>query len=352
MFIENILNFFLENNTSNDYLISAGIFLGLFLIFKFFDSYFVYVLKRVTKKTKLTWDDIVIDFLEAIKWPFYAYLAFYIAILYLVLPEILSKILYYILVVFITFYISKGIISISNHFFERYKEKKKRKNEKASESMINVMKFIAKIFIWTFALLMVLYNFGIQITPLIAGLGVAGIAIGLALQNILGDLFSAFAIYFDKPFEEGDFIILGKDMGVVKYIGIKSTRIQALGGQELVVSNRELTSIRIDNYKKMNTRRVLFNFGVEYDTSNNKLKKIKKILEDILKKEEHATLDRVHFKEFGNSSLNFEVVYYVESNDYNVYMDTQEKINLKIKESLEKEKINFAFPSTSVYMKD
>jgi small-conductance mechanosensitive channel len=352
MFIENILNFFLENNSSRDYIISAGIFLGLFLILKFFNSYFVYILKKITKKLKTTWKNLVIDFLEAIKWPFYAYLAFYIATAYLVLSEILSKILFYILIVFITFYISKGVISISNHFFERYREKKKRKNEKTSESMINVMKFIVKILIWTFALLMILYNFGIQITPLIAGLGVGGIAIGLALQNILSDLFSAFAIYFDKPFEEGDFIIVGNDMGVVKYIGIKSTRIQALGGQELVVSNRELTSIRINNYKKMNTRRVLFNFGVEYGTSNNKLKKIKKILEEIIKKEEHANLDRVHFKEFGNSSLNFEVVYYVDSKDYNVYMDTQEKINLKIKESLEKEKISFAFPSTSVYMKD
>ena len=186
---------------------------------------------------------------------------------------------------------------------------------------------------------------------LIAGLGIGGLAVGLALQGILGDLFSAFTIYFDKPFEEGDFIIIGNDMGTIKHIGIKSTRIQALGGQELVISNSELTSTRVNNYKKMDTRRVVFGFGLEYKTSVAKLEKIKKIVEGVVKKEKHSTLDRVHFKGFGDSSLDFEVVYYVDSNDYNIYMDVQEKINLGIKGLIEKEGVSFAFPSRTVYTK-
>lgn len=354
MVLDTITGFFAfmnENNTNEAYLTAIGIFLGLFLFFKLFDYYLIYIFKRATRKTKNSWDDWVVNFVEGIHWPFYAYLAIYISALYLKFPDLINRILKYILVLFIAYYISKGLISVSNHMLDRYKEKKKKKDKSTNESMINVLKIIAKIIIWTLALLMVLSNFGIEITPLIAGLGIGGIAIGLALQNILGDLFSAFAIYFDKPFQEGDFIIVGNDMGVVKNIGIKTTRLQALGGEELVISNSELTSTRINNYKKMNTRRVVFEFGVEYDTNVTKLKKIKKIVSDIVSKTKNAKLDRVHFKKFGDSSLVFEVVYYIDTNDYNTYMDVQEEMNLKIKEAVEKQNVGFAFPSRTIYFK-
>lgn len=183
------------------------------------------------------------------------------------------------------FYVAKGLINVSNNLLDKYGEKRKAKGKSSKESMIGVLKLISTGAIWIIASLMVLSNLGIEITPLIAGLGIGGLAVGLALQGILGDLFSAFTIYFDKPFEEGDFIIIGEDMGTIKHIGIKSTRIQALGGQELVVSNSELTSTRVNNYKKMNTRRVVFNFGLEYKTPVIKLKKIKKMVEEIIKKE-------------------------------------------------------------------
>ena len=245
---------------------------------------------------------------------------------------------------------AKGIIGVSDHALDRYKRKREKKGKNTGESMISVLKFLAKLIIWTVALLMILSNLGINITPLIAGAGVAGIALAFGVQAILNDLFSAFVIYFDKPLEEGDFIIVGEDMGVVKHIGIKTTRIQALGGQELVISNSELTSSRINNYKKMDKRRIVFSFGVEYSTSTEKLKKVKKVVEEIIKKMEGADLDRVHFKDFGDSSLNYEVVYYVGTSDYNKYMDVQEQINLQIKEKLEKIGVAFAFPSRTVYM--
>lgn len=345
------INFFVENNSSSDYLIALGIFILLFIVFKVFDSYIVYTIKRVTKKTKTTWDDIIIDFIEGINWPFYAFVSFYIAAISLSLPDFIRNILNFLFILIIIFYAAKAIVNIVNHGLDRYKERKKRKKETTSESMIYVMKLLMKIIIWSLAFLLFLSNLGINITPLIASLGIGGIAVALALQSILGDLFSAFTIYFDKPFEEGDFIIIGEDMGVIKHIGIKTTRIQALGGQELVVSNSELTSSRINNYKKMQLRRVVFSFGVEYKTSVAQLKKIKKVVENIISKTKRARLDRVHFKAFGDSSLVFEVVYYIDSNDYNLYMDIQEKINLEIKEKIEKMDIDFAFPSRSVYMK-
>ena len=226
-------------------------------------------------------------------------------------------------------------------------------------SMIKVLGLFAKIVVWILILLTVLTNLGVEITPLIAGLGVGGIAIALALQVILGDLFNAFVIYFDKPFKEGDFIIIGSDMGVVKNIGIKTTRIAALSGQELVISNSDLTNYRINNYKKMERRRVPFSFGVTYDTPAKKLEKIKTLVGTILEnankkfgeKKAPITLDRVHFKSFGDSSLDYEVVYYVPTADYNKYMDIQEYINLNLIKTFEKEKIEFAFPTRTIYMK-
>lgn len=343
-------DFFVMNNTLSSYLTASVIFLGLFVLFFVFDRYLVYVLKRASTKTKTTWDDVVIDFVEGITLPFFVYVSFYIGAITLVLPVFVRSILDFLLVLFIVFYAARAVINIASHGLDRYKESRKKKKKATSESMIGVMKIIAKVVIWTIALLLFLGNLGVEITPLIASLGIGGIAVGLALQSILGDLFSAFAIYFDKPFEEGDFIIIGSDMGVIKHIGIKSTRIQALGGQELVVSNSELTSTRINNYKKMQLRRVVFSFGVEYKTSGAQLKKIKKIVEEIITKTPRARLDRVHFKAFGDSSLDFEVVYYIDSNDYNLYMDTQEKINLSIKERVEKLGVGFAFPSRTVYL--
>jgi small-conductance mechanosensitive channel len=350
MGLNDLIQEILQNNSSSDYWIALGMFVLLFVIFKVFDSWGVYKLKHLSKKTKITWDDTAIDFLESIKWPFFAYLAFYIGASYLTLPEIVDKVIGFILMVFIIFYLAKGLISVASHGLDRYKKKREKQGKGSGDSMIGVMKFLAKLIIWVIAFFMVLSNLGINITPLLAGAGIAGIAIGLALQNVLGDLFAAFAIYFDKPFEDGDFIIVGNDMGVVKHIGIKTTRIQALGGQELVMSNSELTSSRINNYKKMDKRRIVFSFGVEYNSTPSQLKKVKKVVEDVIKKVDGADLDRVHFHKFGESSLDFEVVYYVGTSDYNKYMDTQEEINLQIKEKVEKLGVGFAFPSRSIYM--
>ncbi len=294
---------------------------------------------------------IIADIIKGIKWPFYAFISFYLTMLFLELPQRVSDGLNFLLLIFLIIIIAYGISKISSYFFEEYKEKRKEKKESSNESMIKVLNTITNFLIWTLAILMILSHLGVEVTPLIAGLGIGGVAIAFALQGILSDLFAAFVIYFDKPFEEGDFIIVGDDMGVIKRIGIKTTRLQALGGQELVISNQELTSSRINNYKKMNLRRVVFSFGVEYKTKVKQLEKIKKIVSEIITKEKDAKLDRVHFKEFADSSLVFEVVYYVNTNDYRIYMDVQEKINLKVKESLEKEGIDFAFPSHSVYMK-
>jgi small-conductance mechanosensitive channel len=348
--LEAILQKTFWNNPIKEYLIALGIFLGIFLAFRLFNYAIINRLEKLAKKSKTTWDDLIIDFLKGIGWFFYLVISLYIAIQYLQLPTIINKIFYYVTIVLAGFYIAKGISKSIEHFIEIQTKKRGEKKEVGNTSMMKVFGLLAKIIIWTIALLMILSNFGIEITPLIASLGIGGIAIALALQAVLGDLFGAFVIYFDKPFKEGDFIIIGSDMGVVKHIGIKSTRIETLQGQELVVSNKELTSTRINNYKRMQKRRIQFSFGVEYDTGSKKLNKIKKIVDEIFKKVKNADLDRVHFKEFGDFSLNYEVVYYVNTADYNKYMDTQEEINLKLYKEFEKEGINFAFPTQTIFL--
>ncbi|PIN93149.1 mechanosensitive ion channel protein MscS [Candidatus Pacearchaeota archaeon CG10_big_fil_rev_8_21_14_0_10_31_24] len=348
--VQEILDFTFLGNSGNAYGLALLIFIGSLIVMYLFKTYAVALLHNASKKSKLEMDDMLADGIASLHSPFYLYLSFYLATYYLVLPEKLSHTLWVILLIFIVYYTGKFLQGMVKHYAHKEIEKRKSKDSQQGSSLLQVLSNFVSIAVWLMGLLFILTNIGVKITPLIAGLGVGGIAIAFALQTVLEDVFSAFSIYFDKPFKEGDFIIVGADMGVVQHIGLKTTRIQTLQGQELVISNRELTSTRINNYKKMRKRRISFNFGVEYGTPTKKLKKIKTIVSDIIKKEKLTTLDRVHFKSFGESSLDYEVVYYIDSSDYNIYMDTQENINLSIKDAFEKEGINMTFPTRTIYM--
>jgi small-conductance mechanosensitive channel len=205
-----------------------------------------------------------------------------------------------------------------------------------------------KIILSVIALLFIISNLGYKIDSLLAGLGIGGIAVAFALQNILRDLFASFSIYFDKPFKVGDFVVVSTDSGFIENIGLKSTRIRTLQGEELIIPNNVITDEKIHNYKQMKKRRVLFVLGVTYDTKATKLKKINLIIKEIFESIANTNLDRVNFKEFGAYSLNYEVVYYINSSNYTEYMNIQEKVNLKIFEEFEKEGIEFAYPTQTV----
>ncbi len=219
-----------------------------------------------------------------------------------------------------------------------------------TSSGVTVMTLFGRFVLWSAVLLVIMENIGVNVTTLIAGLGVGGIAIGLATQNILSDLFASLSILLDKPFEVGNFIIVGDQLGTVEKIGLKTTRLRSLGGELLVFGNSDLLSSRIRNYANFWERRVVFSFGVLYDTPSEKLKKIPETVRQIIENVEQTRFDRAHFKEFGDFSLNFEVVYYVLSPDYAVYMDIQEKINLGIFEAFETEGIGFAFPTRTIHI--
>ena len=220
----------------------------------------------------------------------------------------------------------------------------------STSSGVAVMTLFGRFVLWSFVLLVIMENLGVNVTTLIASLGVGGIAIGLATQNILSDLFASLSILLDKPFEVGHFIIVGDQLGTVEKIGLKTTRLRSLSGELLVFGNNDLLSSRIRNYAHFWERRVVFSFGVLYDTPSAKLKKIPETVRRIIESVDQTRFDRAHFKEFGDFSLNFEVVYYVLSPDYVVYMDIQEKINLGIFEAFETEGIGFAFPTRTIHI--
>ena len=228
--------------------------------------------------------------------------------------------------------------------------KRRRAVDPSSASGIHIISVVGRAALWAVIVLLVLDNLGIDVTALIAGLGIGGIAIALAAQNILGDLFSSLSIVLDKPFETGDFIIFGAEMGTIERIGIKTTRVRSLTGEEIVVSNSDLLSARIRNYKRMNERRGQFVLGVEYGTPADKLERIPQIVQGIIDAHPNLRFDRAHFKEYGNFSLNFEIVYYVNSREYLVYANANQDINLGIYRAFAEEGIAFAFPTQTLHV--
>lgn len=211
--------------------------------------------------------------------------------------------------------------------------------------------FLFRTVFFTIILLLAIDNIpGVEITALLASLGIGGIAIALALQNVLSDLFASLSITLDKPFVIGDFIIVGDLLGTVENIGLKTTRIRSLSGEQLVFSNNDLLSSRIRNFKRMTERRVVFSFGVTYQTAREKLERIPGIVTRIIQSQEKTRFDRAHFKEFGASALNFEVVYYVLSSDYNIYMDIQQAINLELYRALDELDVDFAYPTQTLHV--
>lgn len=220
----------------------------------------------------------------------------------------------------------------------------------AAVTSLGAIAVLARGLVWLLVALLILANAGIEIAPLLAGLGVGGLALALAVQTILEDLLASFSIILDKPFVVGDFLIVDDLMGGVEHIGLKTTRIRSLSGEQLVFSNKELLNSRIRNFGRMKERRVVFAIGVTYQTPREKLGKIPGMIREAIESQPGTRFDRAHFHQFGDFSLDFETVYYVAVPDYNTYMDIQQGINLHIHESFEREDIEFAYPTQTLFL--
>ncbi len=341
------LDYVFLGNEIRNYIISVIVFIFILIFLNIFKRIIIKKIKKFIERKESEIGYSLVLIVDSVKNSFYLFLSLVISLNFLEIKPIITKITTNLLLIWVIYYIVIITQILINYLLGKYLKKEK---DSSTQNAIDIFGKFIKTLLWLFASLLVLSNIGINVTSLMAGLGIGGVAIAFALQNILSDLFSSFSIYFDKPFTVGDFIIVGEHIGVVESIGIKSTRLKALQGEELIISNRELTSTRIQNFKKMEKRRIVFNFGVVYETSTMKLKKINGIVTDIINQESGSDLDRCNFNSFGDFSLNFEVVYFVLSGDYKEFMNIHERIILKIKEEFEKEKISMAFPTQTLYV--
>ena len=335
-------------NTVEAYLIALGIFIAGMILVKITEKIVLFRLKKWAEKTETTLDDFLIKRVEKSIVPLLYFGVFYAAITSLALTDKARNIIEIASLVVLTYFIVRFISSIIMFSLTYFIKKQERGEEKAKQLM--GMTVLINIIIWAIGVVFLMGNLGFDISAVIAGLGIGGIAIALAAQAILGDLFSYFVIFFDRPFEVGDFITVQDKVGTVEYTGIKTTRLRALSGEQLVFSNTDLTNSRIHNFKKMERRRVVFKLGVIYQTTADQLEEIPKIVREIIEKREDAVFDRGHFANYGDFSLNFEFVYYIIGSDYVKYMDTQQKINMEIYRTFENKEIEFAYPTQTLFV--
>lgn len=347
--IQSVLKQQYFGNTVQNYGLALIVFIGIIVGLYFFRAVVIARLKILAKKTAGDFDDFIVGLLEQIGPPVYLFVSFYIATRALTLNKAVDKVIAFAFVLVVTVKVIKLIQSCIGYGVEKIYIKAEDKDPSSIEAVKNITKIFNGV-LWACGVVFILDNLGVNISAVVAGLGIGGVAIALAAQTVLGDLFSSFAIFMDKPFKVGDFIIVGDLLGTVERIGIKTTHIRSLHGEQLIFSNSDLTSSRIKNYKRMETRRVAFRIGVTYQTTTEQVKKIPLLITDIIKGLDKAKLDRVHFFSFGDFSLVFEIIYYVLGSDYNLYMDVQQQINFAIKEKFEKEGIEFAYPTQTLFV--
>ena len=335
-------------NRVMDYLIALCIFVVSVIVVKIFQYFILKHLKKWAEKTATTIDDFIVELIKKIMLPLFYFGAFYLSLNSLNLHPFLKKNLTIMGMAILTLFVARLATNLITYIFKVYWTK--RGKDIVLERSLKGILSVIRLVVWGMAIVFFLDNLGFKISAVIAGLGIGGVAVALAAQAVLGDLFSYFAIVFDRPFEIGDFIIIGEYLGVVEHVGIKTTRIRSLGGEQLIFSNTDLTNSRVRNYKRMQKRRVVFKLGVTYQTPLEKLKVMPGIIEKVIKGIKDTVFDRAHFFSYGDFSLIFEIVYYVIGADYNKYMDTQQQINFAIKKEFEARGIDFAYPTQTVFL--
>ena len=324
---------------------AAALFLALVLVRRLGVRHLAALAARTTNRV----DDLALALFRGTRTYFLAAVALWPAANLLALPAVGARALQILAVIVAILQAGRWGNVVIAHMLE-HRVQRLREEDPAGATTLTALTVLARIGLWAALLLLALDNVGIDITALVAGLGIGGVAIALATQNILGDLFASLSIVLDKPFVVGDFIIVGDLLGTVEHVGLKTTRVRSLSGEQLVFSNADLLDSRIRNFKRMTERRVVFNLGVTYQTPEERLAAIPGLLRGIITSEPGVRFDRAHFKEYGDSALTFEVVYFVLDPDYNTYMDTQERINFAIFRRFGGDGIDFAYPTRTVHL--
>jgi small-conductance mechanosensitive channel len=334
-------------NEVRSWLIALAVAAGVLVALRLVEQVLIVRVQRVAKKTETMVDDIIIGSLRKTKLLFLLLVAVFAGSLSLDLePAVRSILLSTVMIatlIQVGVWVSRGL----QIWLEHYRE---TEEDGANRTTMNALSFVGRLILWVIVFLLVIDNLGVDVTALVAGMGIGGIAVALAVQNILGDLFASLSIVLDKPFVNGDFIAVGDMAGSVEHVGIKTTRIRSISGEQLVFSNSDLLQSRVRNFGRMAQRRVVFSLGVTYQTPAEKLERIPSLIRSAIETQEGVRFDRCHFASYGDSALNFETVYYVESSDYTQHMDILQAVNLRIYRAFEEEGIEFAYPTQTLFV--
>ena len=339
----------LADNTAQDWLVAAVIFVVVIVMLRIVIAIGLKRLRAIASKTETDVDDLVAELLEKTKFVFVALVALYAGAISLTLPPEVDDLLSTILVLGFLVQGALWANGIVNYMLGSWARQKFEADPTISTALGSVG-FLVRFAVWATFVMLALDNLNIDIGPLVASLGIGGVALALALQGVLGDLFASLTIVFDKPFAVGDYIQVGDLAGTVQHVGLKSTRILAVTGEQLVFSNGDLLGSRIRNFQIRQERRCAFTLGVTYDTPPEKLERIPSLIQEIIESRENTRFDRSFFMVFGDSALNFETVYYMLVPDYQTYGETHHAINLGIFERFSREGIEFAYPTQTLYV--
>ncbi len=333
-------------NSGNLY-ISAKALFAVFVSFFFLLFAVRFLSARFTKfsrGTETEIDDLFAELLSKIHSFVLLAVSLYLGSYFLDLDDNVKDVRKKIIVAVFIFQIASWSAIISRHYIMRGYRK-----WGLTLTQADIFVLFFRLVLWAFALLILFENLGIRITPLIAGLGIGGIAVALAVQSVFGEIIASLSIIVDKPFEVGDFIVVGNFRGEVEKVGLQTTRVRSISGELIVFSNNDLVNNTIQNYKNLPRRRSFSTLGVVYQTEREKLEKIPLMIKDIIDKNPKTQYERVHFVDFGDFSLNFEIAYYVLTSDFITYLDTRQDINLRIIEAFCREGIEFAYPTQTLF---
>ena len=334
-------------NEIKTWLIALAVAIGTLVALRLVEQVLIVRVERLTQKTHTIIDDVIICALRKTKLLYLLIVSIFVGSIWLSLPSEVRSPLWKVAVVATIIQAGIWLSTALQIWLENYS---KEETDGADRMTMNALSFLGLIALWATVLLLILDNLGVDVTALVAGLGIGGIAIALAVQNVLSDLFASLSIVLDKPFVPGDFVVVGDMAGSVEHIGIKTTRIRSISGEQLVFSNADLLGSRIRNFGRMRERRVVFSLGVTYQTPADKLERVPGLIQAAIESQERARFDRSHFASYGDSALNFETVYYVESYDYATHMDILQSVNLAIYRSFATEAIEFAYPTQTLFV--
>ncbi|HEY2726240.1 MAG TPA: mechanosensitive ion channel domain-containing protein [Parafilimonas sp.] len=329
-------------NSVQMYAIVLGELIVMGIIFKLLKKFIIAVLKKFTGRTTSELTDAIIAAAEKFILPFLLFTVAYAIIDQLNFTPHAGHVLKVVIAVITAYYFVRFINHVIHLSVLLYMQRKQEPPERLTH--LSGILIVVKALVWIAGILMLIENLGYNITTIITGLGIGGIAIALAAQNILTDLFSYFVIFFDKPFEIGDTISVNNITGTVEHIGIKTSHIRIVTGEQLIMPNIELVKSTIKNIKRLQRRGINFKLNVRYDTPEEKLKSLPLLIKTIINKQQHAQFDRCHFIAFTDFSLSYEILYFIDNADYKMYLDIQQNIYLDILHAFEEKGIDFAFP--------